>query len=294
VDLQEFEEMIADFAEELEEIGYGQEMGIGDEGGMGRGPGNPIDASLLYYMKLAEQYTLPVRQLPMEKSTALHPYSHSPWEIGMPVQDIDVWTSFGKIMPGITQTWRKREGDVFSQEEGTPDCIIVIDSSGSMRNPKRKLSYAVLGAGCACDAYLRNGSKVAVYNFSDALGGNRFVLDYTDERAMVYRSLCKYFGGGTALDLQYVELLRQQSTSLKGPDVFIITDMQITNLEKVIGYLSTIDNRVTAVHIGQNRYASQFKQAVDERQNISVYHVERKEDIPAIVLGKVSEYLQRV
>ena len=82
--------------------------------------------------------------------------------------------------------------------EGTPDCLIAIDSSGSMINPRKSLSYAVLGAACATNAYLQNDSKVAVYNFSDAPMGGKDILNYTDRREDIYRVLCKYFGGGTA------------------------------------------------------------------------------------------------
>jgi hypothetical protein len=39
-----------------------------------------------------------------------------------------------------------------------------------------------LGAACVTNAYLRNDSKVAVYNFSDAPMGGRDVLDYTANR----------------------------------------------------------------------------------------------------------------
>jgi hypothetical protein len=66
--------------------------------------------------------------------------------------------------------------------EETPDCLIAIDSSGSMINPRKNLSYAVLGAACATNAYLRNDAKVAVYNFSDAPMGGKDILDFADKR----------------------------------------------------------------------------------------------------------------
>jgi hypothetical protein len=61
-------------------------------------------------------------------------------------------------MPGITQTRQREQVAVFSREDHTPDCILVIDSSASMVNPSHRLSHAVPGAGCACDACLRNGA----------------------------------------------------------------------------------------------------------------------------------------
>ena len=281
--LPEFREVVEDLADELKEAGYSM------EGGMGRGRGSPLDADVLFYMKLAESYSLPVRKTIVEKRGSLHPHSHSPWEVGSPYHDVDVWTSFGKIMPGITQVWKKREGKGKGKVEGVPDCLIAVDSSGSMINPRKILSYAVLGAACAADAYLRNDSRVAVYNFSDAPMGGKEVLDYTKKREMIYRSLCKYFGGGTALDLEDLIPLVQ---SRKNLDLFVITDMKITNLETLIGYFAQINNRITAVHIGENPYSSRFEKAAENKKNISLFAVKRKEDIPNIVLGKIKEYFR--
>ncbi len=279
--LREFKEIIEDFEGELKELGHGV------EGGMGRGRGKMIDADVLYYMKLAENYSIPLRKKSLEKRGYMHPHSHRPWEVGKPVQDVDVWTSFGKIMPGITQTWRKTSGRTFGDQESAPDCIILIDSSGSMINPRKNLSHAVLGAACAADAYLRNSARVAVYNFSDAPMGNRVILDFTSERQAIYKVLCKYFGGGTALNLKDLDPLLEMAQT---PDIFLITDMKITNLGKVINYLSTIDNRISAVYIGDNNYAHRFREAMGDRGNISIFHVAQKEDIPKIVLGKIKEY----
>ena len=283
--LSEFKEVVEDFSTELKEMGYGI------EGGIGRGRGAPIDADVLFYMKLAENYSIPLRKIPLEEAGTLHPHSHSPWEVGSPFQDIDIWTSFGKIMPGITQIWKKKEGKGRGKIEGAPDCLIIIDSSGSMINPRKNLSYAVLGAACVTNAYLRNNSKVAVYNFSDAPMGGRDVLDYTAQREEVYRVLCKYFGGGTALDLEDIMPMIKGKKEL---DLFIITDMKITNLETLIGFFGKIQNRITAVHIGENPYAARFEKAVEKRKNINIFTVKKKEDIPHIILGSIREYFNPI
>ena len=279
--LAEFREAVDDFSDDLKEAGYGM------EGGMGRGRGTPIDADVLFYMKLAENYSIPFKKVPLEEKGSLHPHSHSPWEVGSPFQDVDIWTSFGKILPGVTQIWKKKEGKGRGKIEGTPDCLIAIDSSGSMINPRKSLSYAVLGAACAANAYLRNDSKVGVYNFSDAPMGGKDILDYTNRKEEIYRVLCKYFGGGTALDLEDLTPLLQGRKNL---DLFIITDMKITNLEALIGFFGQIRNRITAVHIGENPYAARFEKAVEKKRNITIFTVRRKEDIPHIVLGRIGEY----
>ena len=271
-----FRAMVEDFREELE---ITRNL---PEDGMGRGRGIPSDADILYYMNRAGFYALRVRTLPMEKVGGLHPHSHSPWEVSRPVEDIDVWTSFGKVLPGISQVWERKQGETHGTDEGTPDCLVVIDSSGSMTNPCEELSYAVLGAGCAVDAYLNRDRSVAVYNFGDALAGEREMVPFTRDRRKVYGALCRYFGGGTALHLPDFDLLRRERS-----DIFIITDMQITNLEAVTNYLQGAQCRVTAVHVGRSQEAERFREAVNPSKNICVYPVEKQEDIPRIVLAEV-------
>jgi len=270
-----FRTMVEDFRQEIEDAGAMPEKGIG------HGRGVPRDADILYYMRLAESYKLPVKPMPMEKVGGLYPHTHTPWEIGKPVHDIDVWTSLGKILPGVSQTWLRREGETHGAEDGTPDCLILIDSSGSMANPCDEMSHAVLGAGCAADAYMRRRRRVAVYNFSDAPQGGFERLDFSEDREAVYRVLCRYFGGGT-------ELALEDFRSFDAPqmDIFIITDMQISNLGSVIRYLGSFAGRVTAVHVGQNLEADQFRSQTEESNHIVVYAVDSPEDIPAIVLAE--------
>jgi len=222
----------------------------------------------------------------METSGSLYPHHHIPWEIGQPYQDVDPWTSFGKLMPAITQSWKRHEGEVFGREEGVPDCVLIIDSSGSMTNPRQELSYAVLGAACACDAYLRNDARVAIYNFSDADAGGRKILPYSDNRRDIYRTICHYFGGGTRLGVENIETLQNDNM----PDIFLITDMQIINLQLLIQYFNDCENRVTTVHIGDNKHVSEFRRSMDLNPNVGIYAVEEKSDIPRIVLGKIRDF----
>ena len=277
----EFKEIVGDFEDDL------RETTRSEEGSMGLAPGRSLHADLLYYMKLAENWSLPIRKMPTKKSGSLYPHHHEPWEAGKPYQDIDPWTSFGKIMPGITQLWRRLEGETFGQWEGIPDCVVMIDSSGSMTDPRQSLSHAVLGAACACDAYLRNGAQVAVYNFSDAVSGGRQILAYSRQRREIYKTLCRYFGGGTRLLVEDIQSLYEGRV----PDLFLITDMQITNLETLIQYFNPCENRITAVHVGDNRHVASFRQSMALRKNVEIYGVEKKEDIPRIILGKVRDYI---
>ena len=274
-----FRAMVDDFKEELEKKGMMPHMG--------KGKGTASNANMMYYMKRAAAVRLPVQTRPMEKVGGEQPFSHIPWEIGKPVQDIDVWTSFGKVLPGVSQMWKWQEGETHGNDDGIPDCLIVVDSSGSMTDPNKELSHAVLGAGCAADAYLRKGRKVAVYNFSDAQSGGKEVLEFDRDRDKVFWALCRYFGGGTSLHVPDLVSLVEDDV-----DIFLITDMQITNLDVLIQFLAQSQNRVTAVHIGQNHEASRFREQVQNMEHICVYAVEKTEDIPEIVIGEVRARFQ--
>ncbi len=277
----EFTDILEDLQNELEIPG--REAALG----MGRGAGNPTDANRLYYMKLAENYALPLRKMVMRDSGNLHPHSHRPWEVCQPVRDLDPWSSFGKYLPGITQVWERREGLIYGKKQKTPNCLVIIDSSGSMVDPRTQLSYAVLGGGCAADAYLRHDASVAVYNFSDAPAGSREYMPFARSRELIYKVLCRYFGGGTALNLGEITSIAQENET----DIFLITDMQITNLDQTISRFSQLKNRVTAVHVGKKSGALRFIKASVKNHNISVFGVNGADDIPRIVLGSVRSYL---
>ncbi len=277
----EFAHTMKDYQTEIERVLSNAQVGLG------KGAAAPIQADIWYYMKLAENYWLPVKTIPMESNGTTYPHHHTPWEVSQPFHDIDPWTSFGKIMPGITQTWQRQEGEMFGAEEETPDCLIAIDSSSSMINPRQRLSHAVLGAACACEAYIRNGAQVAIYNFSDAAAGSKLIQDYTHDRYQLYDTLCHYLGGGTRMQIEDIEVLQSHPP----PDLFIITDMQIINIKDLINYLSTCQNRVTAVHIGANSYVDSFQKQLKLRPNISLFGVSNSSDIPDIVLGRVRRYL---
>ena len=284
-DIEQFRDTVQDFAEDLALLGFGRS----DTAGRGRRAA--VDADVLYYMQLAQAYCLPVRSLPMERSGSLEPYSHAPWEASQPVQDIDPWTSFGKLLPGLSQTWVRRQGAIFGQREGTPDCLLVLDSSGSMTNPREQLSYAVLGAGCAVEAYLRREAGVAVYNFSDAQLEGKTVLPFSTDRQAIYQGLCVYHGGGTSIRLRDLEALRRTATSAT-PDLLWIIDMQIANLEEVLKYLVGVEGRITVIHTDANTATDRLHQVTSSHPHLQVFMLQERQDIPKIVLGQVQRYFR--
>ncbi|MGQ4810498.1 hypothetical protein NKDENANG_03969 [Candidatus Entotheonellaceae bacterium PAL068K] len=283
-DIQEFRDTIQDFSDELVLLGYGAE-----EVGAGLGQRPSIDADALYYMQLAQGYRLPLRRVPMARSSAMDPYSHALWEASKPLQDIDIWTSFGKLLPGLSQVWVRRQGLFFEPCDSIPDCLIVLDSSGSMANPRERLSHAVLGAGCATEAYLRREARVAVYNFSDAHADGKTVQPFTTDRYAIYRGLCVYHGGGTSVRLRDLDDLRQAAAHAT-PDLLLITDMYITNLEEVIDYLVEMEGRITVIHIGEKDATERWRRVMGNPPRLHIFSVLESHDIPHIVLGQVRQY----
>ena len=267
---------------------YGQSQNGDSKRQMGRGLGYETKVNPFFYMSLAEKYRMQVRKRDIRKDGSLYPFSHEKWSVSDPFYDIDIWNSMGRILPTITVKWKKREGEIHCYQEKVPDCMILIDSSGSMPNPSQKLSYAVLGASCAADAYLREGSRVSVYNFSDAPAGNKKLLLNSRNRMEIYEALCTYFGGGTAIEVR----LLAEVINDKELDIFLITDMEITNLEHLIRLFTSLEKvRVTAVYIGEKKGVERFQQAARKMKNVSVYGIKEPKDIMKIVLGQIRKYI---
>jgi hypothetical protein len=122
--LPEFREVVEDLADELKELATAWK-------GHGTRPREPSRCRHPFYMKLAE-LPLPVRKTIVEKKGSSSPLPFS-WD-RVPLPRCGCVTSFGKIMPGITQIWKKREGRE-GKVEGVPDCLIAVDF-WQMINPK--------------------------------------------------------------------------------------------------------------------------------------------------------------
>ncbi|MCZ6873706.1 MAG: hypothetical protein O7G88_09280 [bacterium] len=153
-----------------------------------------------------------------------------------PLQDIDIWTSLGKLLPGLSQK---------------------VD--------------------------------IAVYNFSDAHHGEKTVLPFTKDRQAIYQELCAYYGSRTSLRLRDLEEPRG-TTSEATPDLLLITDMQIINLEEVVDFFTAAEGRNTVIHIGENCAIDRFRRVTQNYSNLRIFSVVERQDIPHIVLGQMRNY----
>jgi len=132
-ELAEFREMIEDFSET-------SRRSATDGGGMG-GAGEPLDAEILFYMKLAESYALPSENSG-GRERIMHP-TLIPLGNRIAFSGYRCLDEFRKIMPGVTQTWKKRK----EREGGRLRRHRLSDRHRFFRKhdqPRKNLSYAVL------------------------------------------------------------------------------------------------------------------------------------------------------
>ncbi len=247
-----------------------------------------VEPRIIFYEALAAEFRLPVQHQVTKSGGSLYPLGLTPWETSSPLEDLDWWNSYGKMIPGLTKLWQKAEGRGVNLGHSVPDCLIVLDSSGSMPPPDYQLSYPLLGAFCAANAYLTYKARVGVYNFAYACNGEENLLEFTRDRLQIYRTLALYYGGGTEPD---PVKLRQLLSQAQKPDVLMITDMDIYNLKEVIGFFSTLSNRVTILHLKRNWSLRAFLKLFRHSPNFTFYQVLRREDIPEIILGHIKRDL---
>ncbi len=309
----------------MKKFGYtmpqkGGSKGIGTEGG-----NFDVDESVIeYYTELSKAYPIFVAKKPMfADSDDPVPMTMVEWEPEDDPKTVDLFSSHGKLIPGITQRHVYTPSRKADTKLKTPHAIIIIDSSGSMDDPATKKSYAA-AAGCViARTYLENESDVCVANFS----GDTYVLPYTRNQEKIFRQIIAYQGGGTVINFaklrnlfkeqffhpSYRDLADSELERLVGKnvprealeknlsvdyeeiapkplgevDIFCVTDGGIANLDETLEFLhnSATAARTHVIHIGQY-----FELQGQFPGDVSIYKVGRPEDIMKISIGVLHQY----
>ncbi len=284
---QEYEEIVKQVLDENKKqgnSGQGQSQSpqaTGKRAGSGEGITQLADN---FYTALAEKYVIPIRKKPMHKNGTLYPFSHTPFEVGDSITDIDAFSTPG-ILPGITKKWIKKEGEVYGDNEAVPNSFLIIDNSGSMPNPIEGTSIPVLGATAISNAYLHNGSRVAVYNF----GGNDYLLQSTKDKGAVHQQLRVYTGGGTTFNPKFLEGVLKDSEGEY--DISVISDMEIRDLG---GFINTVlgipkTHRVHLLYTENNSYVGKLRQSFGDKENVAILPLTRERDIQEITMGELKK-----
>ncbi|HID43333.1 MAG TPA: hypothetical protein EYP30_06105 [Archaeoglobaceae archaeon] len=235
-----------------------------------------------WYLSRASRYVVYIK--PLSKEGSMYPDEIKDFEIDDSVDSYSAIDSYGKILPGIARKYTMREFEGYS-ENPVPDAVIVMDSSGSMRNPDTEVSHAVIGAFAIARNYLENGAKVGVINFS---GRNIELRPSTDVRK-IYETLKIYQGYGTTLHLDELE---KYVWEVDAEDYILISDTGIQNLNEILEFFSKLKRRITVIWVKSDvKNYEEFRRCWEAFRNrlppsTTFIEVEREEDIPGIVVGK--------
>ncbi len=238
---------------------------------------NPeIYASKTLYRILSDRYNLKIKKIPLEQNGGSYPKTYSPWDLSDSIEDIDPFTSFGIIAPGITKKVERGGMNTFGKTSKTNDLLILLDDSGSMPNPVTNTSYAVLGSFVAARSYIRNGSKVAPVRFSDRTTES----DFLENEDKILGELIKFKDGeDTRVDIPIVEKIIGGRE--KDIDAILITDGVIKNRTETVEYLSGFGGAYI-FEIGRGESGE-----VTKENGVVIYPILGEKDFTNIVLDKV-------
>ncbi|WP_027717449.1 vWA domain-containing protein [Desulfovirgula thermocuniculi] len=184
------------------------------------------EAEVRYYRDLARRFAVRPASAEGQKGEE-HPEAAARWEPGDPPEELDLLatlTTGGVILPGIT-TLRRESVTAAARGRGreAPWLVLALDASGSMPNPKRKRSYAVLAAFILAEAAFDAGAPVAAVVFS----GDYESTGFTREREAVASLLVRYPGRDTYFPA--AEVLRLCRAAPRPPYLCVISDAALHN-----------------------------------------------------------------
>jgi hypothetical protein len=234
-----------------------------------------------FYTALATKYAIPIRQTQTHRNGSLYPHSHEPFVVGDSLHDLDPFSTPG-ILPGITKKWLRKEGE-FAGNEGIPNSVILVDNSGSMPDPRTRISVPVLAGTVISNAYLDNGARVAVYSF----GGNDRLTPLTRDKKDVHEGIRRYTGGGTTFNSSFLK--KALGNSEEPFDVTVISDMEISNFDHFIQTVQGLpkNHRIHLLYVGGD--ISSLRDKFKKKENIAVMPIHQESDIPKIIMGEIEK-----
>ncbi len=276
VEKDEYVRIVREFLKdiEIEDVGK-RSVGIGKEL-----EGEFKEPEIEWYKARAMNYTIHIK--PLRRTGSLYPSEIKDFEIEDGIDSYNPIESYGKLIPGLAKRYSFDDFEGFD-ERAVPNAVIIIDSSGSMRNPDKKISYAVLGAFAIAKSYLESGAKVGVVNFS-----NRNLELLPTRGDDVYRFIKIYQGGGTVLNVKQLE---EYVKKVGNADYILITDAGLYNINEVIEFFARLKYRLMLIWIKSDvKDLEEFRRNFEKfkkLRNINVIEVEREEDIPRIAITSV-------
>lgn len=194
------------------------------------------EVAVRYYRERALPHLVryPSRRVPESEEPL--PEGLEPWDLGRSLDEIDWVQSVlvsPQIIPGVTtvqRVWGTAEG---SEPKRIPlDLDIYVDSSGSMVNPQKQLSYPALAGAIVCLSALRAGARVQATLWSgkhQVLTTEGFVRDETKVLAV----LTGHLGGGTAFPIHMLRdtyATRRADVVERPTHILVVSDDGVTTM----------------------------------------------------------------
>ncbi|GGS34372.1 MULTISPECIES: VWA domain-containing protein [Actinokineospora] len=193
------------------------------------------DAATRYYRERAAPHLVPfpTRERPVVREPL--PEGTAAWDVGEPLDRVD-WLATAlrspHVVPGVTTEQRVMgwmDGQAADPEP--VDLDLYVDSSGSMPDPRRTVSYLTLAGAILALSALRVGARVQATLWS----GTRQVLrtdGFVRDEQAVLRVLTGFFGGGTAFPLP---VLRDTYLEPRRPThIVVISDNGVDTMIKAV------------------------------------------------------------
>jgi len=198
-------------------------------------------AEVWYYRDLARKFAVKLPATDWLRGDD-HPEGLARWEPGDPPEELDLFatlTTGGLVLPAVT-TVKRESGTTATHGRGRvrPWLLLVLDASGSMPNPRYRLSHAVLAAFILAESALNAGVPVAAVVFS----GDYESADYTTDRDLLGSLLVRYPGQDTYFPGE--EVLRLSRAARAPVYLCVISDVALHNAPEALEYLAQIRQMV--------------------------------------------------
>lgn len=193
------------------------------------------DIAVRYYRERARPHLIPFPGHPRPRLTDPMPEGLEPWSFGDPLDAADWLQSVlqsPRPVPGLTTVQR-----VWGMTEEPPlkpeplDLDLYVDSSGSMPNPQRSISYLTLAGAILCLSALRAGARVQVTLWS---GANQWLGTeggFVRDEENILRVLTGFFGGGTAFPLHRLrDTYADRKKEARPAHILVISDDGVSTM----------------------------------------------------------------
>lgn len=215
----------------------------------------------------------------------------SAWRIGDPVDDLDLMLSFmtsPRIIPGMTtKKWEKSTNDVDGVEIRNRDLLLVLDTSGSMKNvldESSNMHQAVLAAYGIISYFEKIQGKVALIEFSEKVGVN---VNWTNDYEDIRNHLLVNGQGGTTFPIAAIRNAIDKSNN--EIVTIIITDGELGNLQVSLSFFREYiddDNKLYIFILGQSKSLPNYERLKDI--GAKVFQSNKAEDFCQMVQSDIN------